>query len=497
MSQQVYLGVDLGAESGRVMAGLWDGKKMQLEELHRFPNGGVIIADTLRWNTLGLWTEIQNGLTAAAKKFGKSVVSVGVDTWGVDFALLSKNCELLGLPYHYRDGRTRGILPKAFVRVPREEIFASTGLQFMEINTLFQLLAFQKSNPELLASAETLLMTPDFLNFCLSGARVCEFTIATTSQCVNPKKRAWATDLLQRFGLPTKIFPDIVPPGTRVGQLRPALAERTGLGPVGVIAPAAHDTGSAVAAVPTKNTGKANWAYLSSGTWSLLGVEVQDALLSPRVLELDVTNEGGIDGTYRLLKNIVGLWLIQQCRRSFAEQGTEYSYEQLAQMASEAPAFRSLVNPNDDRFLNPPDMPKAIEEYCRETGQPVPETAGQFARCVFESLALTYAEVLDGLEQLTGTKIEVVHVVGGGSRNKILNPFTASACGRPVVSGPVEATVLGNLLVQARSHGELRSLMDIRSAVRESSEVVQYEPDNAAAWRDARGRFAELGKRKG
>lgn len=497
MSEQVYLGVDLGAESGRVMAGLWDGKRMQLEELHRFPNGGVIIADTLRWNTLGLWSEIQNGLTAAAKRFGKSVVSVGVDTWGVDFALLSKNCELLGLPYHYRDARTRGMLQKAFARVPREEIFATTGLQFMEINTLFQLLAFQKSNPELLASAETLLMTPDFLNFCLSGARVCEFTIATTSQCVNPKKRAWATDLLQKFGLPTKIFPDIVPPGTRVGQLRPALAERTGLGPIGVIAPAAHDTGSAVAAVPTKNTGKANWAYLSSGTWSLLGVEVQDALLSPRVLELNVTNEGGIDGTYRLLKNIVGLWLVQQCRRSFAENGNEYSYEQLAQMASEAPAFRSLVNPNDDRFLNPPDMPKAIEEFCRETGQPVPENAGQFARCVFESLALTYAEVLDGLEQLTGTKIEVVHVVGGGSRNNLLNSFTASACGRPVVTGPVEATVLGNLLVQARSHGEIRSLADIRSAVLASSEVVQHDPDNAAAWRDARGRFAALGKRKG
>src|ERR1700743_2553915 len=273
MSQQVYLGVDLGAESGRVMAGLWDGKKMQLEELHRFSNGGVPIADTLRWNTLGLWNEIQTGLTAAAKKFGKSVVSVGVDTWGVDFALLSKSGELLGLPYHYRDARTRGMMQKVLARVPREEIFSATGLQFMEINTLFQLLALQKNSPELLAAAETLLMMPDFLHFCLSGARVCEFTIATTSQCVNPKKRAWATDLLEKLGLPAKIFPDIVPPGTRVGQLRPALAEQTGLGPIAVVAPAAHDTGSAVAGVPTKNTGKANWAYLSSGPGSLLGVE--------------------------------------------------------------------------------------------------------------------------------------------------------------------------------------------------------------------------------
>ena len=496
MAEQVYLGVDLGAESGRVIAGLWDGKKMKLEEMHRFPNGGVAVADSLRWNTLGLWTEIQTGLTAAAKKFGKSVVSVGVDTWGVDFALLSKSGELLGLPFHYRDARTRGTLPKLFSRVPREEIFAATGLQFMEINTLAQLLALQKSSPELLAVAETLLMTPDFLNFLLSGSRVSEFTIATTSQCVNPKKRAWATDLLQKLGLPTKIFPDIVPPGTRIGQLRPALGERTGLGPIAVVAPAAHDTGSAVAGVPTKNTGKANWAYLSSGTWSLLGVELPDALLSPRVLELNITNEGGVDGTYRLLKNIMGLWLVQQCRRAFAEKGREFSYDQLAQMASDAPAFRSLVNPNDDRFLNPPDMPKAIQDFCRETGQPVPEREGQFARCVFESLALTYAEVLDGLEGLTGTKIEVVHVVGGGSRNKVLNPFTASACGRPVVTGPVEATVFGNLLVQARSHGEISTLSDIRAAVRESSEVIQYDPENTAAWQDARGRFAQLSERK-
>jgi rhamnulokinase len=495
MNQQVYLGIDIGAESGRVMAGLWDGKHMRLEELHRFSNGGVMMGDSLRWNTVGLWAEIQNGLSLAAKKYDKSVVSVGVDTWGVDFALLSKSGELLGVPFHYRDARTRGILPKVFARVPREEIFAATGLQFMELNTLFQLLALQRSSPELLAAAETLLLTPDYLNFCLSGARASEFTIATTSQCVNPKKRAWATELLQKFGLPTKIFPEIVPPGSRLGQLRPGLAERTGLGRINVIAPAAHDTGSAVAGVPSQSTGKNNWAYLSSGTWSLLGVEVQDALLSPRVLELNFTNEGGIDGTYRLLKNIMGLWLVQGCRRAFAEQGKEYSYEQLVQMASEAPAFRSLVDPDDSRFLNPPDMPAAIRDFCHETGQPAPETEGQFARCVFESLALTYADVLDGLEELTGGKIEVLHIVGGGSRNKVLNAFTANACGRPVVTGPVEATVFGNLLVQVRSHGEIRSLSEIRAVVRTSSEVVQYDPVEAAAWRDVRGRFAELRKR--
>jgi len=370
-------------------------------------------------------------------------------------------------------------------------------LQFMEINTLYQLLAHQKNNPELLAAAETLLLMPDFLHYCLSGARVSEFTIATTSQCVNPKKRAWDTGMLEKLGLPTKIFPEIVPPGTRIGQLRASLAERTGLGPIAVVAPAAHDTGSAVAAVPTTNTGKANWAYLSSGTWSLLGVELQDALLSPRVLELNITNEGGVDGTYRLLKNIMGLWLMQQCRRAFIEKGKDISYEQLVQLASEAPAFRSLVDPNDDRFLNPPSMPAAIKDFCRDTSQPIPETEGQFARCVFESLALTYASTLEGLEGLTGTKIEAVHVVGGGSRNKVLNQFTANACGRPVIAGPVEATGFGNLLVQARSHGEIKTLADIRAAVRASSEVTQCDPENAAAWQDARGRFAKLRERKG
>lgn len=492
MSEKVFLGIDLGAESGRVMAGLWDGKKIRLEELHRFANGGVNICDTLRWNTVNLWAEIQNGLVAAGKKYGKSVVSAGVDTWGVDYALLSKSGELLGLPFHYRDARTRGGLQKAFARVPREEIFAQTGLQFMELNSLYQLLALQQNSPEILKEAETLLFMPDFLHYCLSGAKVAEFTIATTSQCVNPKTRTWATDMLQKFGLPTKMFPEIVSPGTRIGSFRPGLAERTGLGPIGVVAPAAHDTGSAVAAVPTQHTGKANWAYLSSGTWSLLGVEVQEALLSPRVLELNITNEGGVDGTYRLLKNIMGLWLVQQCRRAFIEKGKDISYEQLAKLASEAPAFRSLVNPNDDRFLNPPSMPVAIQEFCRETGQPVPETEGQLARCIFESLALIYASVLESFEELTGTKIEVIHIVGGGSRNKLLNSFTASACGKPVVAGPVEATVLGNLLVQARAQGELHSLADIRAAVRESGDVERVEPANPSGWHDARGRFAKL-----
>ncbi len=497
MKQQVYLGVDLGAESGRVIAGLWDGKTMQLEELHRFANGGVPIADTLRWNTVGLWSEIQQGLTLAGRKFGKGVTSVGVDTWGVDFALLSKSGELLGQPFHYRDARTNGMFQAAFERVPRQEIFAETGLQFMEINSLYQLLALRKNSPEILAAAETFLMMPDFLNYCLSGARVCEFTDATTTQCVNPKKRAWAYDLLEKCGLPTKMFPEIVPPGNRIGSLRKSLAALTGLDRISVVAPATHDTGSAVAGVPTLHTGKRNWAYLSSGTWSLLGVEVEEALITPRVLELNFTNEGGVDGTYRLLKNIVGLWLVQQCRRAFVAKGRNYDYAQLVDLAVAAPPFRSLIDPNDSLFLNPVDMPQAMQEFCRATGQAVPETEGQFIRCALESLALTYAGVLDGLEELTGVKTDVIHIVGGGSRNHLLNQFTASACNRLVVAGPVEATVLGNLLVQARSQGELQSLAEIRSVVTASSELVRFEPADVAAWRDARGRFAALGRRLG
>jgi rhamnulokinase len=494
MNEQVYLGIDLGAESGRVMAGIWNGKHIRLEELHRFPNGGVALAGTLRWPILRLWGEIQNGLVLAGKRFGQSGVSIGVDTWGVDFVLLSKSGELLGLPFHYRDGRTNGVMEQAFARVPRAEIFASTGLQFMQFNSLFQLLALQRQSPELLDMAETFLTIPDFLNFCLCGSRVCEFTNASTTQCLDPRTRAWAARLLDKFALPVKMFPEIVPPGTRLGSLRDSVAENTGLARVAIVAPATHDTGSAVAAVPTQHSGRSNWAYLSSGTWSLMGVEVRDAMLTPRVLELNLTNEGGVDGTFRLLKNIMGLWLLQRCKRALAEKGSEHSYAELAQLASQAPAFRSLIDPDDSRFLNPRNMLAAIEEFCRESNQPPPASAGEFARCVFESLAFKYAVVLERLEEVAGTRVETIHIVGGGSQNKMLNQFTASACARPVVAGPVEATVLGNLLVQVRARGELASLADIRGVVRNSSELARFEPTNSGAWSDARGRFDALCK---
>lgn len=476
MPQQVYLAIDLGAESGRIMAGLWNGKRLRLEEVHRFPNGPVPLADSIRWDLLRLWSEIQAGLALAAKRYGKSIVSVGADTWGVDFVLLSRRDELLGLPYHYRDARTNGVMERAFRKVTRERIFAQTGLQFMQLNTLFQLLAAQAATPELLEQADRLLFIPDFLHWALCGSRVAEFTIASTSQCLNPVTRSWARPLLKQFGLPTRMFPDLVPPGTDLGQLRPNLAERTGLRGVRVVAPPAHDTASAVAGVPTANTGTPNWAYISSGTWSLMGAEVQEASLTPQTQQWNLTNEGGLDNTFRLLKNIMGLWLVQQCKRSFEARGKRYDYARLAKLAAQSRPGRSVVDPDDPRFLNPPDMPKAIQDYCRETGQPVPRTEGELVRCAYESLALKYQQVLGWLESLTGHRMEVVHIVGGGSQSAILNQFAADACQRPVIAGPVEATAMGNLLVQVRAHGELGSLAEIRAVVRDSSEVRTFEP---------------------
>lgn len=490
MKTQVYLAIDLGAESGRVIAGLWNGKTLKLEEVHRFPNGPVLLADSLRWDVLRLWNEIQNGLALAAKKYGKKIVSVGADTWGVDYVLLTKNGEMLGQPYAYRDARTNGIMDAAFQVVPRAEIFAQTGLQFMQFNTLFQLIAHQRAHPDLLAAADVLLMMPDFIHWALCGSRVVEFTDGSTSQCVHPLTRDWATDLLKRFNIPLHIFPKIVPPGTALGTLRASVAERTGLPAIQVVAPPTHDTASAVAGVPTANTGRADWAYISSGTWSLMGVEAQQASLSARTQELNLTNEGGLDGTYRLLKNIMGLWLVQQCKRAFDAKGRKYDYATLARLAAQARPLRSIVDPDDNRFLNPKDMPKAIQSFCRETGQPVPKTGGELVRCAYESLALRYREVLGWLEELTGNRIEVIHIVGGGSQSQVLNQFAADACQRPVLTGPVEATAMGNLLTQVRASGELATLAEMRAVIRKSCDVQRYEPQSAAAWLEAGERFA-------
>ena len=492
MPEQVFLGVDLGAESGRVLAGLLDEKQIQLEEIYRFSNGPVPVAGTRRWDLIGLWSSILKGLSLAAQKYGDRITSVGVDTWGVDYTLLSHNQEMLGQPYHYRDPRTEGMLDLALSRVPQQEIFDATGLQFMEINTLYQLLSMSQSDPDLLKQAETFLMIPDFFHWLLSGSQVVEFTNATTTQCLNPKTGDWSTELLRRLEIPTGMLPKIVPPGTKLGSLREEVMQHTGLKKIDVIAPATHDTASAVAAVPTSHTGKADWAYISSGTWSLMGVEVNSAVLGKRAFELNFTNEGGVDGTYRLLKNIMGLWLVQECRRSYERQGISLDYSELADAAASAEAFRSLVDPDDPRFLSPDDMLEAIKGYCEETHQPAPETPGQFVRCALESLALKYRKVLGWLEELTGTPIEVIHIVGGGTKNELLNQFTANSCQVSVITGPVEATGLGNVLVQARAVGSVNSLAEIREIVRNSTETYRYEPQDRDIWEQAIQRFDAL-----
>ena len=492
MPKKVYLAVDLGAESGRVIAGIWNGKTIRLEEVHRFPNGPIMLGESIRWDVLRLWGEIQNGLCLAGKKYGRSIVSVGVDTWGVDFVLLNRQGEILGQPYHYRDHRTSGMMKRAFRKVGRPEIFAQSGVQFMELNSLYQLLAWQKHSPEILAATDALLFIPDFFHWCLCGVKRAEFTVASTSQFVHPIKRDWSLPLLKQLGLPTHFLPKIVPPGTELGTIRKSLSERIGLAGVKVVAPPSHDTASAVAGVPTTNTGRANWAFISSGTWSLMGVEVKVTALSPRALELNMAYEGGLDGTHGLLKNIMGLWFVQQCKRSFDTAGRKYTYAQLASMAAKSKSLRSLININDPSFLNPLDMPRAIQKFCRETKQPTPTTDGELVRCAYESLALKYREVLGSLEKLTHENIQAIHIVGGGSQNQLLNQLAADACQLPVITGPVEATAMGNLLTQVRASGEMASLAEMREVIRKSSNVQHYEPRPNGVWAEATERFAGL-----
>jgi rhamnulokinase len=387
------------------------------------------------------------------------------------------------------------MMAKALQCVPKEKIYRETGLQFMPFNTLYQLLAWQARSPKALAEAECLLFMPDFLHWSLCSTKCAEFTIASTSQFMHPLHQDWAVALLEKLGLPHHFLPKIVPPGTDLGKLLPAVAEKTGLTNARVVAPPSHDTASAVAGVPTAGTGSANWAYISSGTWSLMGVEIKKPVLTSRALELNMTNEGGIDGTCRLLKNIMGLWLVQQCRRSFAAAGREYNYAELGKLATEAPALRSLVNPNASRFLNPPDMPDAIRSFCRETGQPIPQTDGELVRCARESLARMYRETCSALEELTGERIEVIHIVGGGSNDKLLNQMTADACQRVVLAGPVEATALGNVMTQVRASGELASLAEMRKVIRASTETTSFTPESVSAWDDAAALFAQLRER--
>ncbi|MBW3598624.1 MAG: rhamnulokinase, partial [Planctomycetes bacterium] len=484
----------LGASSGRLVAGRFDGGRVELEDVHRFPNGGAQVGERLQWDLLGLWSSIQEGMRGAAMRYGRDVASIGVDTWGVDFGLLGRGDELLGNPYHYRDRRTAGIFDRAFARASREEIFAETGLQFMEFNTLFQLTAMKLEDSPLLEAAESFLMMPDLFHWLLTGEKVNEFTNVSTTQCYNPKTKTWARPLLSKLGIPQRILGQIVQPGTNLGRLRKSLADATGLAETEVVLPGTHDTASAVMAVPAASREGAapDWCYISSGTWSLMGVESPEPVITDKCRELNFTNEGGVGGVTRLLKNIAGLWLVQECRRIWTQGGKELGWDELIEAAKASKPLASLIDPDDPGFTAPQDMPAAIRDFCRRTSQPVPESEGAVIRCALESLALRYRLVLGWLEELTGSEIKTIHIVGGGVNNKLLCQMAADACNRRVAAGPSEATALGNVLVQAVASGQLDSIAQAREVVRSSFEVEEYLPQEPAPWEEAFGRFQSL-----
>jgi len=488
-----YLALDLGAESGRAILGRFDGERLAISELHRFPNGPVRLNDGLHWDVLRLWQEIKNGLALAGRGTEGGghgpLSSAGLDAWGVDFALLDRRGSLVANPFHYRDGRTDGMLDVAFGRVPREEIFAQTGIQFMQINTLFQLLSLVVDDSPALQIAATFLTMPDLFNYWLTGRAVCEFSNTTTTQCYDPRRRTWATSLLAALDIPRHIFGEIVPPGALLGPLAPAVAGELGASGLQVVAPACHDTGSAVAAVPARGE---DFAWISSGTWSVMGTLSPEPVIDDRSLLYNFTNEGAAGGAFRFSKNIIGLWLVQECRRTWAGQGEELSYAALTEMAARAPAFRSVIDPDAGDFLKPGDMPSRIQAFCRRTGQPVPEDKGAIVRCALEGLALKYRWVLERMEEITGRRFSVLHIVGGGTQNRLLSQFAADATGRPVVTGPIEATATGNILLQALALGHLGSLDEVRAVVRNSFEVETFEPGNRAGWDEAYERLQGL-----
>ena len=480
--------VDLGAQSGRVAVGRFDGDRLAVEEVHRFANVPVRVADRLRWDVTRLYDDVIEGLTAAGESAG-SVDSMAVDSWAVDFGLLDGGGQLLENPVHYRDVRRARAFDRALERVPARELYKRTGIQLLPINSLFELAAMADEGDPTLDAAETLLMIPDLFHHWLAGSRVTERTNASTTQCFDPHQGGWATDLLERLDVPTRLLPEIVDPGTAVGRLLSEVATETGLGTILVIAVATHDTASAVAAVPFRAAGS---AYVSAGTWSLVGVEVGRPVIDDRTFAANLTNEGGVAGTYRLLRNITGLWLVHECQRTWARAGQDHTFAELNELAAAAPAFGALIEPNDPLFDEPGDMPERIREFCVRTGQPEPREPGAIVRCILESLALKHWQTIELLAQATGAAPAEIHVVGGGARNELLCRWTAEATGLPVLCGPEEASEIGNLLVQAIALGELGSVADAREVVRRSFPPTVYEPRESAAWQEARERFSGL-----
>jgi rhamnulokinase len=486
MTSPSFLAFDLGAASGRAILGRLETQTLHIKELYRFANGTVPVHGHLHWDIYRLFTEIGNGLEICAGE--TQVDSLAIDTWGVDFGLLTQDGTILGLPFAYRDPHTQGAMEEFFKRIPRERIYNLTGIQLLPLNSLFQLHVLKRDKPSLLDAASDLLFMPDLLHYLLTGEKKTEFTFATTSQLYNPRTEDWEEEIFEALGISKSIMQEIVQPGSLIGKLEKNIARRFGWRDVPVMAVASHDTGSAVAAVPAE---KKDWAYISSGTWSLMGIEIQKPIIDDSALRLNFTNEGGVGGTFRFLKNIAGLWLVQRCCEAWAAE-QEFSIDRLLAMARKAKSFRFFIDPDWMGFLNPVNMPEAIQHYCIRTEQKGPQSSAEYVRGICESLALKYRIVLDEIKQISSNPINKIHIIGGGAKNRLLCQFTANATELPVYAGPAEAAAIGNIMMQALSRGYIQSFEQMREIIRNSFDVVIYEPSQTSEWREAFGQFQEI-----
>ena len=488
MSKYYLLAFDLGASSGRAILGILSGGRLELKEVHRFENRMLQIHGSFYWNIFSLFNELKTGLKKCISELSVQPDSIGIDTWGVDYSLLNKEGQVIGLPYAYRDHRTDNSMKEFFKLLPAKETYLLSGIQFMQFNTLFQLFASCKSNLSQMKIAKTLLFTPDTLNYLFTGVKKNEYTIASTSQLLKPGKAEWEHKLFKTAGIPKKLVTEIIRPGNIIGKITDEICSELKSKSIPVVAVASHDTASAVASVPASG---GNWAYISSGTWSIMGIESEKPIVNEESLRMNFTNEGGVEGTTRFLKNIMGMWLIQECKRIWDHE-RKHEWQEIVEMSKAVKPFRSLIDPDDASFLNPGDMPEAVKNYCAETGQPIPVSKGEIARCIYDSLVLKYKFTLHQIESVTGKKVEKIHIIGGGAHNSEINQLTANATVVPVYAGPTEATSVGNILYQAKGLGLVGSLEEVREIVEKSFQVVEYQPNPQLEWDKAYDRFCKL-----
>lgn len=481
------LAFDFGASSGRAIIGCFDGDKIELQEVHRFSNDPVSVGGTVYWDVLRLFHEIKQGIIKA--KIAGGFDSIGIDTWGVDFGLIDAEGKLMENPVHYRDARTVGLVDEAFKTMPKEKLYGITGIQFMELNTLFQLISLKKYRPWMLERAEKMLFMPDLFGYMLTGKMCAEYSIASTSQLIDLDKRTWSKEILDAFGIKESIFAPLVQPGTVLGELSKEICEECGVDPVPVISVCGHDTQSAITSVPCENGG---FAFLSSGTWSLFGTELEKPIVNETSMNINITNEGGFGGSTGFLKNIIGLWLIQESRRQWKREGKEYSYADLEKLALAAEPFKCFIDPDAPEFVPHGNIPERVREFCRKTGQYVPETVGEIMRCIYESLAMKYRLTFEKLRECTERDYPVIHVIGGGTKDGLLCQMTANSCDRTVKAGPIEATVMGNVAVQLMSDGSVKDIGQARKIVAASSELKTFEPADTDKWAQAYENFLKV-----